>query len=206
VGAERCEDRSLSALVFVLNGNAFSEARPSILTANAAQVLEDSGNHAIQLSYPTVSTPAAVQGVAAQIKSLSHGQPVGIVGFSAGGTLALHLAENPALRVTDVLAYYGPPDLRDYLSLHRGDRFGRYVRSRVPFTPPVVALLSGPSATTAHIIDAFGLSDPNVLAGPSTASFRRDFPQGHVYSYPGPHGVSIRASPAALEDFLEHLP
>jgi hypothetical protein len=36
---EQCEDRTLCTLVFVLNGNAYSDAQPSELTAQAARVL-----------------------------------------------------------------------------------------------------------------------------------------------------------------------
>ena len=95
---EQCEARVLNTLVFVLNGNAFAAAKPSILTANAAQVLRRAGNQAIQLAYPTIATPAAFYGLERQIESLSHGQPIGIVGFSAGGSLALRIATDKADR------------------------------------------------------------------------------------------------------------
>ena len=39
----------------------------------------------------------------------------------------------------------------------------------------------------------------------STASFDRDFPDGHVYYYDGPHGVSLYADYPAFEDFVSHL-
>ena len=82
LSVEPCEARVLNTLVFVLNGNAFAAANTSILTANAAQVLRRAGNQAIQLAYPTIATPAAFYGLERQIESLSHGQPIGIVGFS----------------------------------------------------------------------------------------------------------------------------
>jgi len=47
---EQCEERILNTLVVVLNGNAFCAANPSSLTANAAQVLQQAGDRAVQLS------------------------------------------------------------------------------------------------------------------------------------------------------------
>jgi len=201
-----CEGRDLlSTLVFVLNGNGYADARPSILTADAARVLRQAGERPIQLSYPALATPAAVAGVAAEMKALSHGQPFGIVGFSAGGSLALRLAEIPSLHVVDVLNDYGPPDLKDFLADHHGDGHARFVTGHTRFTRAGLNFLSGPGKTSAHLISAFGLTDLNTLAPQSTASFLRDFPQGKVYDYPGRHGVSISACPAALDDFLAHL-
>ena len=46
---EQCEDRALLTVIFVLNGNAFGATSPSILTANAAQVLERAGDQAVQI-------------------------------------------------------------------------------------------------------------------------------------------------------------
>jgi hypothetical protein len=202
---ERCEDRTLATLVFVFNGNGFGAAKPDALTANAARVLQRAGNQVVQLSNPVLGTPAAFFGLARQIASISRGRPIGIVGFSAGGTLAARLAGIPALHVTAALDYYGPPDLQDFLALHRGDRFDRFVATHAHFNAAGIALLSGPSDTAAHVVAAFGLDDVNVVATDSAASFQRDFPGGQVYEYPGPHGVSILASPPALEDFLAHL-
>jgi dienelactone hydrolase len=201
---ERCEDRTLTTLVFVLNGNAFSPARPSPLTADAARVLQKAGHQAIQISTPEISTPAAFERVVAQIRSLSHGRPIGIVGFSAGGSLAARLAGVSSLHVRAALDYYGPADLQDYLDQHRGDSYYRYVVGHVHFTPSTIRLLSGPSNTSAYVVAAYGLEDQNVVASSSAASFLKDFPQGKVYTYPGPHGVSINASPPALKDFLAH--
>jgi hypothetical protein len=202
---ERCEDRTLLTLVFVLNGNAFSAAKPDALTANAAQVLQNAGDRAIQLSTPKISTAAAFYEVARQIESMSHGRPIGLVGFSAGGALAARISGVPGLHVKAVLNDYGPPDLRDYFRFHHGDRFATYIRGHVHFSPSAMRLLSGPSDSSAYVVSAFGLDDDNVNATQSTASFLKDFPLGRVYTYPGPHGVSINASRAALEDFLAHL-
>jgi dienelactone hydrolase len=202
---ERCEDRALTTLVFVLNGNAFSATRPSALTADAARVLQRAGDQAIQISTPKISTPGAFERVVDQIRSLSHGRPIGIVGFSAGGSLAARLAGVGSLHVRAALDYYGPADLQDYIDLHRGDSYDRYVLGHVHFTPSTIRLLSGPSNTSAHVVAAFGLDDENVVASDSAASFQKDFPQGRVYTYPGPHGVSINASPPALADFLAHV-
>ncbi len=93
---EQCEERTLSTLVFVLNGNAFAAASPDTLTANAAEVLATAGDPAVQLAYPTMATPDDFNELAHQIGSLSHGRPIGIVGFSARGSLALRLAADKA--------------------------------------------------------------------------------------------------------------
>jgi hypothetical protein len=200
-----CEERVLCTLVFVLNGNAFSAAGASILTASAAQVLRRAGEQPVQLAYPTIATPAAFNGVVQQIKALSHRQTIGIVGFSAGGSLALRLSAIQSLRVISVLDYYGPPDLHDYFSYHRSDRFSRYILRHVHFSRAGLNLLSGPITTDAHVVCAFGLADMNVVASESTASLRRDLPQASVYNYSGPHGVGITASRPALSEFLANL-
>jgi hypothetical protein len=202
---DRAEDRALTSLVFVLNGNAFSPAKPGPLTADAARVLRQAGHQAIQISTPLMSSPDAFNRVVRQIASISRGRPIGIVGFSAGGSLAARLAGVGSLHVTAVLDYYGPTDLQDYLDQHRGDPFYRYVVGHVPFKPSAIALFSGPIPTSAYVVGAFGLGDQNVVASNSAASFARDVPDGRVYFYPGPHGAPINASPAALKDFLAHI-
>jgi dienelactone hydrolase len=143
--------------------------------------------------------------VAREIESLSHGESIGLVGFSAGGALAARLAGVEALHVKAALDYYGPPDFRDYLEYHGDDRFVQYFAGRVHFSPSFIALMSGPYHSSAYVVGAFGLYDQNVVASVSTASFERDHFHGKVYDYPGPHGVSIDASPPALRDFLMHL-
>ena len=202
---EQCEERVLNTLVFVLNGNAYSAASPSILTANAAQVLRQAGQQAVQLAYPSMATPAAFYGLEHRIKSLSHGQPIGIVGFSAGGSLAVRIATDKALHVVSVLDYYGPPDLNDYFRYHKSDRFSQYILGHVPFTRGAINLLSGPIATDVHVVGAFGLRDANVVASQSTASLQRDLPEASIYTYAGPHGVGINASRPALNEFLVNL-
>jgi hypothetical protein len=202
---ERCEQRVLSTLVFVLSGNAFSSAGPSVLTASAARTLREAGTTPVQLAYPTMSTRAAFDGLVAQVKAISRGQPIGIVGFSAGGSLALRMAASKALNVVSVLDYYGPPDLQDYLSIHGSDRFARYTLGHAHFTRAAINLFSGPIATTAHVVSAFGLDDRNVVATQSVASLQRDLPGSSVYDYPGPHGVGITASRPALNEFLANL-
>jgi len=202
---EQCEDRALLTLIFVLNGNAFSATSPSILTANAAQVLDSAGNHAVQISTPSINTAGAFYGVARQIESLSHGRPIGIVGFSAGGTLAARLSGVKSLHVNAALDYYGPPSLSDYLKYHKGDRFDAYVLSHVHFTRSAINVLSGPCDTSAYVVSAFGRHDRNVVASVSTSSLHQDFPTAHVYYYARGHGVSISASPQALQDFLVHV-
>jgi dienelactone hydrolase len=205
LGFERCEERSLATLVFVLNGNGLGAASPNDLTANAAFVLHAAGDQPVQLANPAVVSVGVLRDLEREIGFVSHGQPIGIVGFSAGATLAERIASDPALNVTAVLAYYGPPDLRDYLAYHRGDGDARYVLEHINFNRGVIAALSGPNPTQAYVVAAFGLDDHNVVAGPSSASFHQIYPQGKVYTYPGPHGVGIDASRAALEDFLTHL-
>jgi hypothetical protein len=66
--------------------------------------------------------------------------------------------------------------------------------------------MSGPSSTTAYIVNAFGEADSNVTVALSESSFREDFSHGAVYTYPGAHGVTIRAQTAAYLDFANHLP
>jgi hypothetical protein len=202
---EHYEDRTLSTLVFILNGNALSAVGTNSLTANAAAVLAHAGERPIQLYTPTMGTTAAFNSVVRAIESQSHGQPIGLVGFSAGGLLAARLAAIPALHVTAALDYYGPPDLGDWLRYHHGDGFYRYMVERVPLTPPLIGLLSGPVDTSSYVVCAFGLYDRNVTASVSTASFEKDFTSGKVYYYRGPHDVSINASHVALRDFLAHL-
>ena len=75
----------------------------------------------------------------------------------------------------------------------------------VHLTSGVVALLSGPSTSDAYFVNAFGLFDRNVVTSVSTASFHQDFQHGQVYTYPGPHGVSLFAQFAAFRVFLDHL-
>lgn len=204
-GFDRCEDRALTALVFVLNGASFAAAGPSRLTADAAAVLRHAGYRVVQLSYPAVNTAAAFEALAGRLAALAHGQAVGLVGFSAGGALALRLASTPGLKVAAVLDYYGVPDVRAYLQRHAADHNVRPVSGLAPFRPSAVALLSGPVATTAHVVAAFGRDDPNVRADTSSADLLRDDPAAHVDTYPGGHGAPITASRPALEDFLSHL-
>lgn len=202
---ERCEERVLTALVFVLNGNAYSGVGPNGLTAQAARVLRAAGNQVVQLSYPTMATPAAYYGLVRRIAAISKGRPIGLTGFSAGGSLAARLSGDESLNVTAVLNNYGPPDLRDWLQYHGRDLYGRYVRSRVPFRPMTIDLLSGPSNSRAYVVSAFGSRDRNVQAAQSIASAASAFPIGKVYTYEGGHGAPITASRPALDDFLAHL-
>jgi dienelactone hydrolase len=202
---EQLEPRSLLTVVFVFNGNGYAEATPNQLTQGTAELLNSHGDRAIQLTMPAMNGPGAFNQVASEVRSLSKGQPIGLIGFSAGGSLALRLAGVSGLNVKAAAAYYGPPDLADWLQYHHGDRDYRYVTSHVHLNAAVVRLFSGPSDTSAYVIDAFGTRDHNVVAGPSTTYFNQDFPDGHVYYYDGPHGVSPTADPEALSDFLSHL-
>ena len=136
---------------------------------------------------------------------MSQGQPIGLMGFSAGGALAMRLAGQPGLNVTAVMDYYGPPDLDAWIASHHDDYYYRYVASHVHLTTAVENLLSGPSTSNADFVGAFGLDDGNVIASVSTASFEKDFQHGQVYDYPGPHGVTLYADYTAYQDFLDHL-
>jgi dienelactone hydrolase len=205
VSVERCEDRCLTTLIFVLNGNGFAAAGPNQLTANAAAVLRQAGEQVVQLSNATINTTAAYDALAGKIVKLAHGEDVGLVGFSAGGALAIHLASTPGLKVNAVLDYYGVPDIRAYLERHRIDHKLRPISGLAPFRPPLVSLLSGPLTTSAHVIAAFGDRDPNVRSDASSADLLGDDPYSHIYTYNGGHGVSITASQPALADFLRDL-
>lgn len=202
---ERCEDRALAALVFVLNGASFAAAGPSRLTSNAVAVLQRGGNRVVQLTNPPINSAAAFKALAARVTRLAHGQSVGLVGFSAGGALALRIAATPGLNVQAVLDYYGVPDVRSYLQRHANDRNFRPISGLAPFKAPLVSLLSGPVMTRAFVVAAFGQFDPNVRADTSSSDLLRDDPAAHVYVYPGGHGVAVTASRPALDDFLAHL-
>jgi dienelactone hydrolase len=202
---EQFEPRTLQALVFVFNGNAYADAKPNALTQSAALLLNAHGDQAVQLNTPRMNTPGAFYQLADEVRSISKGRPIGLLGFSSGGTLALRLAGLSSLNVRTAAAFYGPPDLRDYLHYHNGDRFYRVVGANVQFNEGIIRLLSGPSSTSAYVIDAFGSRDQNVVPTRSAAIFHQDFPDGRVYYYDGPHGVSATADPAALKDFLAHL-
>ena len=175
-------------------------------TGLAAQQLIEHGDRAIQLATPAMSNTSAFYRLAGEIRSMSKGQPIGLMGFSAGGALAMRLSGIPSLNVQAVMNYYGPPDLRDWMSYHQGDTYYRHVTSRVHFSDGIINLLSGPSGSTAYIVSAFGLYDANVVASVSTASFGRDYQNGRLFDYPGPHGVTLFADYPAFSDFLAHLP
>jgi hypothetical protein len=202
---EQFESKIMPTLVFVFNGNGYAEAVTNQLTQQAAQVLHANGDPAVQLTTPAMDSPAAFYQLANEIRAISKGRPIGLMGFSSGGTLALRLAGLSDLNVKAAIAYYGPPDLAGWLSFHKGDRFYRKVTSDVHFDKGIIKLLSGVSDSNARLIDAFGLRDHNVVAGFSAGIFHRDFPDGQVYYYNGPHGVGPGAQPEALADFLAHV-
>ena len=202
---ELCEGRALTALVFVINGASFAAAGPNSLTADAAVVLRQAGNQVVQLSNPPIHSAAALRELGANVAHLAHGQSVGLVGFSAGGALALRIAATPGLKVGAVLDYYGVPDVQAYLQRHSSDHDYRPIAGLAPFRPSLVSLLSGPLATQAHVVAAFGQFDPNVQANTSSTDLLHDDPNANVYTYPGGHGDAITASRPALDDFLAHL-
>jgi hypothetical protein len=201
------ESRLLPSLVFVFNGNSFARSWPDAThTQLAALELMKHGDRAVQLATPAMSSSADFDRLAASIFAISKGRPIGLMGFSAGGTIAMRMSQVPKLNVKAVMNYYGPPDLRDWLNYHRGDRFYTRVLNEVTFTRGIIALLSGPSKSSAFIVNAFGQNDRNIVSSLSTASFHRDFQRGQVFTYPGPHGVTLYADLAAFREFLSHLP
>ena len=203
---EQIESRLLPTFVFVFNGNGFAKSTPDARHSQlSAQALMANGDRAVQLATPAMSAPRDFQQLASTIFAISKGRPVGLMGFSAGGTLAMRLSQIPKLNVKAVMNYYGPPDLRDWLEYHRGDRIYNQVTAQVHFSLGIIALLSGPSKSTAFIVSAFGLKDQNIVSSVSTASFQRDFPHGQVFSYPGRHGVTLYADVPAFNTFLSHL-
>jgi acetyl esterase/lipase len=202
---EPCEVRSCPTLVFVFPGNALAAASPDFVTQTAADRLMRSGDQAIQVSTPALDGPDDFYQIVDYVRTVSQGQPIGLMGFSAGGALALRLAGQPGLNVTAVMNYYGPPDLDAWIASHQDDYYYRYVASHVHLTSAVESLLSGPTTSNAYFVSAFGLDDRNVIASVSTASFQRDFPHGQVYYYAGPHGVTLYADYAAYQDFVDHL-
>lgn len=204
-GLEALEPRSLRTTVVLLSGNAFGPAEPGTQTADAAYRLRQAGYSTVQLGYSTIATPAAFKMLANRIRAIGHGEPIGLVGFSAGGSLALRLAGISRLKVRAALDFYGPPDLSDWLDDHRGDRDYQYVTSRVRFTRALINELSGPEPTDVPVISAFGLRDTNVRASTSITSLRRDFPSAEVFTYDGPHGVGVGACPEAFDAFLARM-
>lgn len=202
---DQLEPRALTTLVFVLNGNAFAAAEPGRVTQIVAADLARSGNHAIQMSTPSMDRPGSFMNLASQLKRLSKGQPIGLVGFSAGGTMAMRLAQTPGLNVKAVLNFYGPPDLRSWFDQHRGDRAYRYLSSHVHLTSGFINQMSGPSSSRAYTVSAFGIRDSTVTAAASAARFHQDFPDGVLYYYAGAHGVTISSCYPAYLDFLCHL-
>jgi hypothetical protein len=204
-GVEPCETRACPTLVFIFPGNALAAAAPDIPTQTAADRLMRLGDQVIQVSTPALNGPGAFYRIAAYVRTVSHGQPIGLVGFSAGGALAMRLADQPGLDVKSVMDYYGPPDLDAWIASHGHDHYYRYVVSHVHLTSGVAQLLSGPSTSDAYFVGAFGLHDGNVIPSVSTEYFAKDFQHGQVYYYPGPHGVTLYADYAAFQDFLNHL-
>jgi dienelactone hydrolase len=191
--------------VFILNGNAYGAARPDRLTQVSAVDLARRGFHAIQLKTPAMDSLGTFDILANQLKRLSKGRPIGLVGFSAGGSMAMRLAQNPGLNVKAVLNFYGPPDLRDWIDEHRLDPAFAYMNSQVHLTPGFINRMSGSGSSQTFIVSAFGLRDRTVTASASGASFQKDYPNGALYYYPGAHGVTIAACYEAYLGFVSHL-
>jgi hypothetical protein len=199
------EARLVPTLVFVFPGNALAAASTDSLTQQAVDALEKEGDRAIQVSTPALVSTAVINQIANEIRAASHGRPIGLMGFSAGGMLATRLAGMPGLDVKAVMDYYGPPDMKDWLKFHGHDHDYQYVVTHVQLTSGVVNLLSGPSDTQAFVVGAFGLHDTNVNAHVSADSLQKDFQDEQVFYYPGPHGVSLYANYQAFLDFVHHL-
>jgi hypothetical protein len=199
------ETRVVPTLVFVFPGNALAAANTDSLTQQAADALAKLGDQAIQVSTPAMSSASVIYGIANEIRQASHGRPIGLMGFSAGGMLATRLAGMPGLNVKSVMDYYGPPDFKDWLKFHGDDQTFQYVATHVQLTKGVVQLFSGPSDTQAFVVGAFGLHDTNVNAHVSATSLEKDFQHEQVFYYRGPHGVSLYANYGAFLDFVHHL-
>ena len=202
---EPCESRVYPTMVFIFPGNALAAASPGIQTKSAAAELARLGDRPIQVGTPALNGPGAFYSIANYVRKVSHGRPIGLMGFSAGGALALRLAGQPGLNVKAVMDYYGPPDMKDWLASHRHDYYYQYVVSHVHLTPSVINLLSGPTRSNAAFVAAFGLHDPEVEPVVSATGFQRDFPNGQYFYYPGPHGVTLNADYTAFRAFLKHL-
>src|SRR5262245_46365292 len=96
---EPCESRVYPTMVFIFPGNALAAASPQIQTQTAAAQLRRLGNQPIQVSTPALDGPGAFHSIAHYVRAVSRGRPIGLMGFSAGGTLALRLASQPGLNV-----------------------------------------------------------------------------------------------------------
>lgn len=204
-GVEACEPRACPTMVFLFPGNAMAAATPDVPTQTAADRLARLGFQPIQVSTPPMDSPLAFDAVVNYVREVSRGQPIGLVGFSAGGELALRVAGQPGLDVRSVLDFYGPPDLRDWLASHAHDHYYRNLTDRVHVTPAVVDLLSGPTTSDAQFVAAFGKHDGNVEPPVSIAGFDRDFPGGQSFEYYGTHGVTIYADYPAFQSFVSAL-
>ena len=178
---ELLEPRTLATLVFVLNGNAFAGASPSVQTKTAAADLARRGDRAIQISYAAMCSVGAFDQLAGQIRQVSRGRPIGLIGFSAGGTLALRLSQFSSLNVKAVLDFYGPPDLANWVSQHGGDIHAQQVLSNINNNQNFINAMSGPVTTTAYLVSAFGTQDTGVSAAPNAVSSQQDFPGGKVF-------------------------
>ena len=125
----------LQTLVFVFNGNGFAEVSARCLSHRlAAQQLIKHGDQRDPVGDARRWTARAdFYQLADEIRHVSKGQPIGLMGFSAGRGLAMRLSGVPTLNVKAVMSYYGPPDLRDWLNYHKGISYYNYVTSRVHF-------------------------------------------------------------------------
>ena len=155
----------------------------------------------MQLSTPTINTPAAYRSLAATVVKIANGRTVGLVGVGRAGRCGAN-RDDPGLKVSAVLDNFGVPDVQAYLD-RNGNR--QPIAGLAPYRSSVVSLLSGPLSTQAHVVAAFGRKDPNVQPPPSTADLLRDDPSAAVYTYPGGYGAPINASKSALADFLADL-
>ena len=143
----------------------------------AAAQLARAGDQPIQVSTPALNGPAAFYRIANYVRTVSQGQPIGLMGFSAGGALAMRLAGQPGLNVTAVMNYYGPPDLNAWIASHHNDFYYRYVASHVHLTSAVEKLLSGPSTSNAYFVGRVRAQGPRgSIATVSTASFHAGLP------------------------------
>ena len=93
---EPCESRVCPTMVFLFPGNALAAASPDVPTETAAARLAQLGDRPIQVSTPALDGPGAFYGIARYVRQVSHGQPIGLVGFSAAGAWRCAWPVSPA--------------------------------------------------------------------------------------------------------------
>ncbi|MFO0954110.1 MAG: hypothetical protein U0835_23740 [Isosphaeraceae bacterium] len=144
----------------------------------------------VEVAYPTINSAAAYN--ALRLTRLAGGKPVGIVGLPRE-RLGASASTTPGLegqRRASIIM--GVPDAAALLARHTSVR---PISGLAPFRPGVVALFSGPIATKAHVVAAFGRFDPEREGRRQRGRpARATSPRRAAYTYEGGHGVGITAS------------